>query len=197
MRKFLPTRARDRGAALPEYALGLGLVVLASLAAINSLGDASTNELAEREAVTGAGTELTGEGFTYGGASGGGSSSGGTDGGTPAATVVDLVMLKGQKGTKQTKDSWIANVTVDLSSNGDAVENATVTVSFVYGSTTSSTTCPLPSDKKGEAECELASIPGDVTSVTATVDSVSGADITYTPPSPKVSTTISRPQNVS
>jgi len=195
IRRRVGRGGRDRGATLPEYALGVGLVVVASIGVVTFLEDESGNALDEQAEVAGGGNEVSGAGYSYGGG-GGGTTTGGSTGGTPppTTTVVDGVTLKNAKGTKQGKDpAWIANVTVDVSASGDDVEGATVQVTFANGAFSSTVTCPQTSDSKGEVECELASIPNAVTSVTATVEAISGTNITYTPPSPKVSTSISAP----
>lgn len=189
----MKTSARERGAALVEYALIVALVVVGSLGAIKTLRDGSSDRLEERQGSSGGGTELSGQGYSYSGA--GGSAGGGGGGGTPSTVTVDSVTFPngGTKASKDGKDFWIANVTVALKSGTTKVENAVVTVTWTQGTTSNSVQCPLPSDNKGQVECELAGIPNSVTSVTLTVDAVSGSSIAYTSPNPKPSTSVNKP----
>lgn len=187
---------RERGATTVEYALIVALVVVVGLGAITQLRENSENKLEQRELSSGGGVEISGKGFSYTGA--GGVAGGGSDGGGGTTTVVDGVAFpsSGLKSSKQNQDFWIANVTVVLSSGGTDVENANVAVTWTYGTSTTTVACPLPSDKKGEVQCELASIPKAVASVTVEISTITGSSISYTTPTPAPSVSLTRPNGM-
>lgn len=185
-------RNSDRGAVMVEYALGIALVVVVSLGALSTLRDGSSDRLEDRESAAGGSAELSGQGFTYGGTDSSGSDSGEDP---PAADiVVDGVSTPAsKKGSKDGKDAWIANVTVELTAGAVKVEGALVEVTWKVGTTSTTVSCPLASSKQGRVVCELASIPNDTTSVTMTVERVYGTGFSYTSPTPRPATTFNAP----
>jgi len=188
---------KDRGAALVEYALLVALLAVVSLGAISNLRESSGDELEERELSSGGGVEVSGAGFSYGGG-GGSSGGGGGGGGTPSTVTIDSVTFPTAKGTagdkvKGTPVNWIANVTVQVASGTDKIENAIVTVSWTDGATTTTVQCPGATNKQGKVECELTKIPMTVSEVTLTIVSVTGTNLSYTVPSPPPSQIVDGP----
>jgi hypothetical protein len=80
-------RAGDRGATLVEYSLGIALVVVVSLTAIQSVEDNAGDELSDRGGEIGHPSESGGTGGTTGGTTGStGGTTGGSTGGDPVYT---------------------------------------------------------------------------------------------------------------
>lgn len=182
----------ERGATLPEYGLLIALIVVVFLGAIQRLEGSGRTQLEEREGVSGGSGEISGAGFAYsGGGSGGGGGGGG--GGTPSTTTVDGVALPATEVGKKDGSEWVAAVTMVVTSDGVKVQGAIADVTFTYGTTSISVTCPEASNKKGEIVCALGSIPGTETTVTMVVDNISGTNISYSAPTPQPSTVFSRP----
>jgi hypothetical protein len=189
----LGAQRRDRGATLPEYALIVGLVLVVCLTAISKLQRDSARELDERKSSSGASAELSGQGFTY--STGGGSSGGGTGGDPPhvVQTVDGVAFDKPTSKKNNPNPNWIATVTVMVSSGSTKVQNALVEVTFTHGTSSTTFTCPLASNDKGEVVCQLTGIPNANSSATMVVERVYGTNIAYTQPATKPTQSFAKP----
>jgi Flp pilus assembly pilin Flp len=181
---------RERGATLVEYAMGVALVGVVSLGAMQFMEDGASDEFNDRADRAGAPDliEPTDGGTTDGGSA----TAGGTDGPPPDA---EEAQFEGFSGIRSTGNNpWTANVRVDVNdSNGDNLSGVTVTGTWSYfdGSTTVSfdVTC-TQTNGSGSCPFQLGQIPNNALptsgatspGVTFTMTNISGGvpPVTYT-----------------
>jgi Flp pilus assembly pilin Flp len=174
MRRALRRWRGDRGATAVEYAMGLALVLVVSIASIQYLEDSASEEFDGRADRAGA-PDLT-EGLSDGGGTGGGTGTGGTDGPPP---VTQQATFGGFTNVRSTGNNpWRANLSVDvLDSSGDGLSGVTVSGTWTYldGSTPVSVEAVCnQTNGSGSCQFQLSQIPPGVQSVTFTMDDISG-----------------------
>jgi Flp pilus assembly pilin Flp len=162
----------ERGATLVEYAMGVALLCVVSLGAIQFMEDEASDNFNARADRSGAPdiNDVADGGTTDGGATTGGSD--GTDGG-PAP---EEVFFDGFSGASSHGNpaKWTAVITVTVvDSNGDAVDGARVIGTWTYGTTTQTVTCNQTSNK-GECKFQVSELPPSTDSVTFTLNEISG-----------------------
>lgn len=180
---------RERGAALVEYALLMALLVVVSLGVIQNMEDDGGSKVASRSNSIGEPTESNDL-----------PSGGTTLPTTPPPTTppsgpitIHVGELSGSTATPQA--NWTATVTITVrDADGDPVQGATVTGEWsVPGG---GTTCS-PTDADGQ--CSITSVAmkrtgtGSVPSITFTIVSLAGTDMTYDPDSSTLTVTINNP----
>jgi Flp pilus assembly pilin Flp len=164
----------DTGATVVEYAMGLALVLVVSLASLEYLEDSASDEFDGRADRAGA-PDLS-EGSADGGTTDGGTGSGGTDGPPP---VTQEVAFGGFENVRSTGNNpWRANLSVqvdDTSGNGLSGVTVSGTWSYLDGSTpvTVEAVCNQ-TNGSGSCQFQLSDIPPGVQEVTFTMDDISG-----------------------
>lgn len=171
----------QRGASLVEYALGVSLVAITVVAAIGAMEDAGGDGLTERGDRAGSPVEDYGYiGVSAGGASGGSATTTSSTtappqevqvviGSTPSAVLA--------KPSNPSSSKWSATVTFSVTdAGGDAVTGAVVAGSWSEsgGGIDLQTSC---SSVTGLCAVVANKIPKDVATVTFTVSSVGGDNI--------------------
>lgn len=198
--------AADRGATLPEYALGVALVAVVCLVGISFLQDASEDELVSRSDRVGS-PDLE-QGLTDGG-SGGGSASGGTDGTPPPGPTAPATLTAGapSQTAARTGNDWDATVTVAMLGDGSPVEGLSVQGTwtlYVEGVAQSpETVTPCVTGPSGQCvftrdDMEWRTNRPEVTKAVFTVTSylytLTTPTVTYTiPPAPAQTIEVNRP----
>jgi hypothetical protein len=160
-----------------EYAMGIALILVVSIGAIQFMEDEASDDFNGRADRAGAPdlVEVT-DGGTDGGSGTGGSD--GTDGG-PAPEEVFFGGFSGAS-SRGNPSNWTAVITITVSdsdSGGDGVDGARVVGVWTYdpgtGPVTETVTCNQTSNR-GECRFQVSNLPASATSVTFTVNEISG-----------------------
>lgn len=187
-------RGTESGATLVEYALIIGLVVLVSIGAIESVVDRGEDRLDDRRNSAGA-PDVDAAAFPppsgSGGGDGGGDGSG--DGGTTAVEPhVSLASSTQKQNPPGGNKVWTATVTVLVSDPSDNTPIGGVEVSGSFDpAVPAGKTYRCTTDTAGQCQMTQAmerdnKEPDYVASVTFTVTGASGPGITYTETPPSI-----------
>lgn len=166
-----------RGATVVEYALGIALVCIASIGALEFLADGASDDLNERADRSGAPDlgEVAPDGGTDGGSSGSGSD--GTDDAVPPVEVFFAGFSKASAQGANNKP-WSASIEVNVADvDGDGIDGARVEGVWTYTSGGVPFSIPAicnQTNPQGICKFQLSDIPHPVHDVTFTMTDISG-----------------------